>query len=90
MTRWEYCVVTGIGTRANIGTYMPYLIRFTRSGYDRTHLKKTRHAGEREVVARTIAELGADGWELVGAVHVGESSQTYSLWFERPTADVVE
>jgi len=86
MTRWEYCVISGIATGIGLSTYYPYLIHFTPDGrgYASTHLEKTPSDSEIAVVAKTIAKLGENGWEMVSAVYNEGSMRTYSLYFKRP------
>ncbi len=78
--KWEYCVLYGIGPtdKGKLCTYDPNLYRFTSKGYELvTDFKnRTQSITEEISVARVIALLGDEGWELVG---IGNG-----LWFKRP------
>ncbi len=70
MQKWEYCAISGLRLAQNFSINHPYLTSFNinnPSGYTSTRLEKTRVEDERMVVAKTIAKLGEDGWELVSA-----------------------
>lgn len=80
MQKWEYCVIKGVETESVFRTLYPYLTKFTiddPKGYTVQKLEKTSSEPEETVVAKTIAKLGIDGWEMVNAI--GER-----LFFKRP------
>jgi len=65
MTKWEYCAISGIEyVVSGFRTNYPHLHQFTPSGITETQIKG--QGGETNVVAATIAQMGNDGWELVG------------------------
>ena len=85
MAGWEYCAVAGIsqktthldGNPRHLGTYCPAVWYFTSEGVQTVEIKG-REAAE---VGRTIAQLGHEGWEMVGC---GDTSQTtHTVYFER-------
>jgi hypothetical protein len=59
---------TGIITNGYFNTNLPFLTYFnldTPIGYTSTKLSRTSSESEPTVVAKTIAKLGENGWELV-------------------------
>ncbi len=79
MQKWEYCVVIGIrqaGT--DLWPYSPSIWNFSASGIQTTRINKPE-AGE---LAKTIAYLGEQGWEMVGTGYGGGNTQF--LYFKRP------
>lgn len=66
MQKWEYCVVVGL-SRLTTERYMhpdyPALWTLTPSGVNYKLMGKP----ESEELAKTIAQLGEEGWEMVGA-----------------------
>ena len=61
MERWEYCLV-------HFGIHR--LIQFTPNGRQDVDLKRDKSKGDRsdyDAAERAIAQLGLEGWELVGA-----------------------
>lgn len=96
MQKWEYLVITGIHTSiatsgTNWHTLYPRCYRMTVSGLEMvTDFQdfKRRGISELTAVAQFIAQLGDDGWELVGTGYAGTStlqnSPHQSLYFKRP------
>jgi hypothetical protein len=80
MQKWEYCAIVGI-RRADDGLnpYRPGIWHFTELGIQSTRIEKP----EADEVAKTIAQLGEQGWEMVGAGSTVEGSQ-HVLYFKRP------
>jgi hypothetical protein len=82
MTKWEYCVLTGV---YGLGQRNPSLFRITASGPELVTDFKNRPRGidERQAVAQMIFQLGEDGWELI----LGQNTETFGssiMWFKRP------
>jgi hypothetical protein len=82
MQKWEYCVVSGIGRSADhrrFDTHYPCFSRLTSNGVESVTDFKNRPRGvsEWDAVAQLIAQLGDEGWEMVGA-------DAASLYFKRP------
>jgi len=81
MQKWEYCVIHGLS-----GTimYHPRCDRMTNKGVEYVTDFKSRPKGasEWDAVAQFIAQLGDEGWEMVGA---GTTSDiVHSIYFKRP------
>jgi len=83
MQKWEYCKIIGVGTKAR--QVFPEHRRFRQ---DRVEVTKIEHPEETNV-AKMIANLGLDGWEMLGVVATGGESSSYihSLYFKRPIED---
>lgn len=78
MQKWEYCAVVGIGSiTGSLVPSHPYTWHFTKIGVRSTKIAKPEVDG----VAKAIAELGEQGWELVGAV---SAEDRHILYFKRP------
>jgi len=85
--KWEYCVVRGNYYWLSDG----YLEKMTDKGReivsDFTAILKNQPKGTKlrpdAVAAQTIAQLGEEGWELVG-IHGGDASSEVVLYFKRP------
>ena len=93
MQKWEYCAVTEISANDNkLNTYFPSLIQFIKQGSHIEEIrsihkaKKTKRRGllisEEELVAKTIFELGEQGWEMVGMGNTGPNH--HMVYFKRP------
>jgi hypothetical protein len=80
MQKWEYCAVVGV-RRFNhkLDPSFPGVWHFTELGIQATQIK----GPEADEVAKTIAQLGEQGWEMVGAGSTGEGS-FHILYFKRP------
>jgi hypothetical protein len=80
MTRWGYCMITGLNgggsSGLDIACFYPRLIRFCAGGTKTeedlakraaaSRPRKWRDVSEAGYVAHVIAELGSEGWEMVG------------------------
>jgi hypothetical protein len=82
MTKWEFCSIYPIEE------YRHWLVPYG-DGFKETF---TLEGGKREEVpddphdlARSIAQLGEDGWELVGCGNVSEVR--HALYFKRPKGE---
>ncbi len=82
MQKWEYCAISGIRDARtdeySLTTY-PSLFRFTEAGLEQVKIRKVGNLSEEDNLAKMIAELGAEGWELVSSAPM--------LYFKRPVAD---
>jgi hypothetical protein len=83
MQKWEYCVISGVSTRnEGLHSYYPKVIRLTTEGAEASRLPEEKGAQETDSLAIVIAQMGNEGWELVGC---GNTSASYhSLYFKRP------
>ena len=82
MQRWEYCIIDG---GWGYSLKLPSL-----SGWENIKIKRDKSQGDQndfDAFARTIAQLGLDGWELVTQEKCTEQ-QTW-LWFKRPMPESV-
>ncbi|MFH2040104.1 MAG: hypothetical protein ABIJ65_11790 [Chloroflexota bacterium] len=80
MQKWEYCAITGIlHSGRNLSLNYPAIWRFTKTGWDKTDIK----GDEMNLVAKNIAELGEQGWEMVGTGPLDEG-RAHILYFKRP------
>lgn len=86
MQKWEYCRLVGIGKgwgfESASHNYYPELIFFTVEGE-----KHEKLSGESESlrVSKRIAELGLDGWEIIGVASRGpENYQSDTIYLKRP------
>jgi hypothetical protein len=80
MQKWEYCVVSGL--HSGTQTRHPRAYRLTRKGYELVKDFELRAGlSEPDAVGQYIAQLGEDGWEMVGA---GNTAELYHcLYFKR-------
>ena len=81
MQKWEYCRLSGfVGDERHVN---PKITFFTVEGEKEENL-----AGGHEVerVARRIAQLGLEGWEMVSVVPV-ESYVYRTIFFKRSIAN---
>lgn len=90
MTRWEYCSLGPIKARINspvVGHY-PALSFFTERGVKKESVE-TRNRDNRDDISIVIANLGGDGWELVGAGSVPAEGHGsfHILYFKRPISN---
>ena len=76
--KWEYCKLDGINAR-DYG--YSQLVFFTSEGEKIESLSGDEKTPERKKVAIRIAELGKEGWEMVG---LGVTSEfIYIVYFKR-------
>jgi hypothetical protein len=92
MTKWEYCVLTGVSAASQnycLYTFYPRLFRLTSKGFqqmDDFQSRIDKNEREADAVARTIYQLGEEGWELVLGQTFGDSAisnDRNNLWFKR-------
>ena len=86
MDKWEYCVlgpIKDVDNRGLIGDY-PAWIYFTLDGPKKAPVNIRDGGNEPTVLAKAIAQLGLEGWELVGVGDVGADRTSYHvLYFKR-------
>ena len=82
MQKWEYCVVGPIKELGGLpaGQY-PKISYYTPEGRKGTQIKGD--FGETEAIAKVVANLGCDGWEMVGCGSVNEATLHF-IYFKRP------
>ncbi len=85
MSKWEYCAVVGIAkSQRNPSHYFPAVWFFTPGG------TKIVEIGGQEgfEVSKMIAQLGEDGWEMVGIGTMpdrhAQSVNPSAIYFKRP------
>ena len=98
MQKWEYCIITGVATDAN-GRFRglnPKLYFFSLDGIEEIYdlgdsTASERPAGWKRVneagyIAYTIANLGAEGWEMVGTSVESyvQGAIAHCIYFRRP------
>jgi hypothetical protein len=65
MQKWEYCAIIGMGVQGrDLHTNYPAIIYFTSKG---RRIAEIKGHGQEEQLAIAVAELGEQGWEMVGA-----------------------
>lgn len=84
MQKWEYCAVVGVG-RVNISRrprpLFPAIWYFDVDGVQVVELK----GQEAHELARAIALLGNQGWEMTTGGNLGDA--THVIYFKRPKSD---
>lgn len=85
MQKWEYCIVGPIKGDHRWAGHYPSQIFLTANGQTQTPIEGSKKETEEEVLAKTIAQMGMEGWELVAAGSVKEVTFHY-LYFKRPVA----
>lgn len=83
MAKWEYCAVVGLRRSGNntVTSYYPSVEYFTAKGVQTVPIRGDTREDEIASLARTIAQLGEEGWEMVGC---GNNSEvTHSIYFKR-------
>ena len=80
MQKWEYCTIHGLGNKK---TSFPHYYRLTDKGFEPVtdFRKRPKGVSEADAVGHLIAQLGDEGWEMVGAGNVSESY--HCLYFKR-------
>ena len=82
MQTWEYCAIVGLSRYdVQLAPGRPAIWQFEHDGID---IVSIEGQGDKEAheVARTISELGAEGWEMVGCANT--SQYHYTVFFKRP------
>lgn len=95
MQQWQYCMLGPIkqgGVGAPFGGYYPALVYFKVDGPETRKIEAPAQMKESEVLSQVVAQLGLNGWEMVGAGAVagrfGSVGATYDegfhfLYFKR-------
>ena len=85
MQKWEYCAISGITTYyGRLGANGTALWHFTENGIADSEIEALNLDDYYNGVAKTIAQLGEQGWEMVGTGrHNGARSRSYSV-FQTP------
>lgn len=78
-TKWEYCSLQKVG-KSGTGYFYPALVFYKPSGEVREDLSGQN---ENEKVAKRIAQLGAEGWEMVTAGSFERENLMHNLYFKR-------
>ena len=86
MQKWEYCKLEGV-TFFPVKVEMQHrLYLITENGLetlkDFSDLRNKNGEDLHNAMGKAIAQLGNEGWEMVGAGTVG--GQTHCLYFKRP------
>ena len=87
MQQWEYLTVGPIKRAHGFEGDYPYLTQLTNTGRKVARIAGKGGIAEGEVFATTIAQLGEDGWEMVGCGTVNGTtagSVMHVLYFKRP------
>lgn len=86
MQKWEYCIIDGIETQTLISPAVGgwfYKGLMTGKGIELADYNcKLTGLTKGDTVSQCIAQLGDDGWEMVGAGNMSESR--HCLYFKRP------
>ncbi len=79
MPKWEYCALSDVPSNPyGLFRVVPKLRHFTGEGYTEQPLEGGAKA---DCLARAIARLGEEGWELTGVVAMDDRS--HLLYFKR-------
>ncbi len=77
--QWEYCSLQKVG-KSGTSYFYPALVFFTDKGEVREDLSG---GNENEKVAKRIAQLGDEGWEMVTAGSFERENLMHNLYFKR-------
>jgi hypothetical protein len=80
--KWEYCIITGIVPWSGGIDSEDHLQYFGEGSPEITYFRHTRDARRPQILAQTIAQLGEEGWEMVGCAFAGVRG--HHLYFKRP------
>ncbi|MDP2937605.1 MAG: hypothetical protein Q8O86_14065 [Dehalococcoidia bacterium] len=81
MQKWEYCAVVGVGQASSSRHLLPEYPALWHFAPDGCHLTEIKGKEALEI-AKTIATLGEEGWEMVGCGNTDVKRHT--LYFKRP------
>lgn len=87
MQKWEYFAIGPIKDATSFGPvgHYPVAAQFNAEGQQLTDLKGGGKVEEGHRIAAQIAQLGKDGWEMVGCGTSGSEHQiVHYLYFKRP------
>ncbi len=86
MQKWEYCEISGLRAGGLRYTEFVKLSAKGRQVVTAVNLSQTndadKHREAQDTFACIIAQLGEEGWEMVGAGNISEGQHT--LYFKRP------
>jgi hypothetical protein len=82
MQKWEYCMLTGIVPLGGGIDSEEHLQYFRSDPPEIVKIRRTAQLQRHQVLAQTIAQLGEEGWEMVGCVFAGHLG--HHLYFKRP------
>jgi len=81
--RWEYCAVTKSAYAASNRAGLYWITYFRTSGFDVVDVED--NATSNAALAKAIARLGDEGWEMVGAGAMDANTKRLdALYFKRP------
>ena len=91
MSKWEYCAVVGLRkplSNRQLDPKYPAIWYFTPSGVVINEITGGKGLETKEI-GRVIANLGEQGWEMVGCANVVEggsnsTDSSHCLYFKRP------
>ena len=79
MQKWEYCAISGIyENNGDFNSRSASFWEFSIGGIQESGFEQPA----RNKVAKKIAELGEQGWEMVGAIN--EVNYQHCIYFKRP------
>lgn len=76
--RWEYCRFEDVLGKGFVAAKLVYL---TAEGEKTESFVADEESSQRSIVAMKIAELGNEGWEMVGTGITGQGS--HAIYFKR-------
>ncbi len=80
--KWEYCCIVGVGKlMRNPNPSFPALWFFRHDGIEIVDIKSKDEGND---IAKVIARLGSEGWEMSGTGSTGADHHT--IYFKRPIA----
>ena len=84
MQKWEYCAIVGIKRDdLDFRGYHPRIWRFIGNGIEITRIDENTVSEDTTELAKSIAQLGEQGWEMVGVGHSNHHDENI-LYFKRP------
>lgn len=84
MQKWEYCRLL-----YDAGTRDYWELRYQPTGSASHRIKRDAAKGDADDTAawwRTIADIGLEGWEMVGAYQ--DTGGSHHLYFKRPLTEL--
>jgi hypothetical protein len=82
--KWEYCVVGPIKNSVEWEGQFPKQMFLTSEGVTELIVKGVRSMNERHMLAKTISDMGDEGWEMVSTGAVNMTYTAHFLYFKRP------